>query len=313
MLSQLRAETDREPAARGFSFARPSRPLGLAVPRDAPGEDTTVFQEIAQAHREIYALYEIAQSMGTGLGVSDTMTLIAAKLRNVVPFSACALFLRDVATAVFGCRFATGVDAELLRQVVLRDERSVIGWVGANRRPLVNARPSADFEAAGMLVTTELRSSLVCPLVVQDRLVGALAVYETVAGAFTDDHRRLHAVRRVPPGLPERGDRLGRDGLHDRRVPVHRMRRRRGRAAVQARLPGRLHRAASRLRRDARGAARQVPGAPRLIRGSAPRLTRHRLLWVGLQADATWSLWVGLQADAALGVAERVQSRRRSA
>jgi diguanylate cyclase (GGDEF)-like protein/putative nucleotidyltransferase with HDIG domain len=192
MLPRLRAEMDREPAfARGFSFARTDRPVGLAVPRDAPGEDTSVFQEIAQAHREIYALYEIAQSMGTGLGVSDTMTLIAAKLRNVVPFSACALFLHDAATAMFGCRFATGVDAELLRQVVLRDERSVIGWVGANRRPLVNARPSADFEAAGLLVTTELRSSLVCPLVVQDRLVGALAVYETVPGAFTDDHRRL--------------------------------------------------------------------------------------------------------------------------
>jgi diguanylate cyclase (GGDEF)-like protein/putative nucleotidyltransferase with HDIG domain len=191
MLPQLRAEMDREPVSRGFSFARPNRPVGLAVSRDAPGEDTSVFQEIAQAHREIYALYEIAQSMGTGLGVSDTMTLIAAKLRNVVPFSACALFLHDAATALFGCRFATGVDAELLRQVVLRDECSVIGWVGANRRPLVNARPSADFEAAGMLVTTALRSSLVCPLVVQDRLVGALAVYETVPGAFTDDHRRL--------------------------------------------------------------------------------------------------------------------------
>jgi diguanylate cyclase (GGDEF)-like protein/putative nucleotidyltransferase with HDIG domain len=192
MLSELRAETDGEPVFSGaFSFARANRPVGIGVPRDAPGEDTTVFQEIAQAHREIYALYEIAQSMGTGLGVPDTMTLIAAKLRNVVPFSACALFLHDAATAVFGCRFATGVDAELLRQVVLRDERSVVGWVGANRRPLVNARPSADFEAAGMLVTTALRSSLVCPLVVQDRLVGALAVYETVPGAFTDDHRRL--------------------------------------------------------------------------------------------------------------------------
>jgi diguanylate cyclase (GGDEF)-like protein/putative nucleotidyltransferase with HDIG domain len=192
LLPELRAEMDREPVfSLGFSFARSQRPVGLTLSRDTPSEDTTVFKEIAQAHREIYALYEIAQSMGTGLGLPDTMTLIAAKLRNVVPFSACALFLHDEATAVFGCRFATGVDAELLRQVVLRDERSVIGWVGANRRPLVNARPSADFEAAGMLVTTALRSSLVCPLVVQDRLVGALAVYETVPGAFTDDHRRL--------------------------------------------------------------------------------------------------------------------------
>src|SRR6186997_3235976 len=47
----------------------------------------TVFDDIALAHREIYALYEIAQAMGTSLGVADTMALIASKLSNLVPFS----------------------------------------------------------------------------------------------------------------------------------------------------------------------------------------------------------------------------------
>ncbi len=54
---------------------------------------TNVFQDIALAHREIYALYEIAQAMGSSLGVSDTMALISSKLSNIVPFSCCALFL----------------------------------------------------------------------------------------------------------------------------------------------------------------------------------------------------------------------------
>ncbi len=52
---------------------------------------TTVFDDIAHAHREIYALYEIAQTMGTSLGVSDTMALITSKLSSLVPFSSCAL------------------------------------------------------------------------------------------------------------------------------------------------------------------------------------------------------------------------------
>src|SRR5436309_7347745 len=42
------------------------------------------FENIALAHREIYALYEIAQSMGTSLGVSDTMALISSKLSKIV-------------------------------------------------------------------------------------------------------------------------------------------------------------------------------------------------------------------------------------
>ena len=41
---------------------------------------SSVFNDIAVAHREIYALYQIAQTMGTSLGVSDTMALIASKL-----------------------------------------------------------------------------------------------------------------------------------------------------------------------------------------------------------------------------------------
>ena len=54
---------------------------------------------------------------------------------------------------------------------------------------------------------------------------------------------RLHRLRRLQAGLPQRGDQRRRPDLRDRPAEVHRMRRRRGRAAVQAGLPGRLHRA----------------------------------------------------------------------
>ncbi len=74
----------------------------------------TVFEDIALAHREIYALYEIAQTMGTSLGVADTMALISSKLSNLVPFSACALFLFDEEADTLRCRFATGVEADAI-------------------------------------------------------------------------------------------------------------------------------------------------------------------------------------------------------
>src|SRR5262249_61683263 len=75
---------------------------------------TNVFQDIALAHREIYALYEIAQAMGSSLGVSDTMALISSKLSNIVPFSCCALFLYNDESETLRCRFATGVQAETI-------------------------------------------------------------------------------------------------------------------------------------------------------------------------------------------------------
>ena len=86
-------------AGRGAA-ARSERCAGRAAEEQPPqGQPATglapepskknVFEDIALAHREIYALYEIAQAMGTSLGVSDTMALISAKLTNLVPF-ACA-------------------------------------------------------------------------------------------------------------------------------------------------------------------------------------------------------------------------------
>jgi diguanylate cyclase (GGDEF)-like protein/putative nucleotidyltransferase with HDIG domain len=150
-----------------------------------------VFDDIALAHREIYALYEIAQAMGTSLGVSDTMALISAKLSNLVPFSCAALFLFDEETETLRCRFATGTDADIIQQVTVRSGEGLTGWVARNRRPLVNARPSADLEAAGLSPATQLQSALVCPLLFNERFIGTLSVYHLAPAFYRDDHRRL--------------------------------------------------------------------------------------------------------------------------
>lgn len=151
----------------------------------------TVFDDIALAHREIYALYEIAQAMGTSLGVADTMALISSKLSNLVPFSCCALFLHNEELETLRCRFATGIDSEVIQQISVKSGLGLTGWVARNRRTLVNARPSADLEAAGISATTSLQSALVCPLVFNERFIGTLSVYHIDSGCYSEDHRRL--------------------------------------------------------------------------------------------------------------------------
>ena len=166
--------------------------VGLVNEGDEPSVRTNVFQDIALAHREIYALYEIAQAMGSSLGVSDTMALISSKLSNIVPFSCCALFLYNDETETLRCRYATGVEAEIIQQMTIRSGHGLTGWVARNRRPLVNARPSTDFEAAGLPADrTSLHAALVCPLLFNERFIGTISVYHTEASVYTDDHRRL--------------------------------------------------------------------------------------------------------------------------
>jgi diguanylate cyclase (GGDEF)-like protein/putative nucleotidyltransferase with HDIG domain len=191
-------------AAEADASAEPSRKL-TRVPTHAPtaapavglvdestSVKTNVFQDIALAHREIYALYEIAQAMGSSLGVSDTMALISSKLSNIVPFSCCALFLYNDEAETLRCRFATGVEAETIQQLMIRNGHGLTGWVARNRRPLVNARPSTDLEAAGFPSDrTTLHSALVCPLLFNERFIGTISVYHTEPSIYTDDHRRL--------------------------------------------------------------------------------------------------------------------------
>src|SRR5262249_61244422 len=99
------------------------------------------------AHREIYALYEIAQSMGTSLGVADTMALVSSKLTKIIPWSGCALFLTHNEGETLKCRYAAGSDAPLLLNATLTLDEGLSGWVARNRRTLVNANPSLTFDA----------------------------------------------------------------------------------------------------------------------------------------------------------------------
>jgi diguanylate cyclase (GGDEF)-like protein/putative nucleotidyltransferase with HDIG domain len=192
MLPDLTAEAERLENAPGRRLSLETisdrgRPAVGFQPESSKG--TTVFEDIAHAHREIYALYEIAQTMGTSLGVSDTMALISSKLSSLVPFSSCALFLFTEETDTLHCAFATGTEA--VQSMTIRSGQGLTGWVARNRRPLVNARPSADFEAAGLARPTALQSALVAPLVFNDRFIGTLAVYHVTPDFYTDDHRRL--------------------------------------------------------------------------------------------------------------------------
>ena len=151
----------------------------------------TVLEDISLAHREIYALYEIAQALGSQLGVADTMSIISSKLTNIVPFTASALFLLDPGGETLTCRYAIGTDSDLILKTTVRVGEGLTGWVARNRRCLVNARPEADLEAGGRDGELRVKSALICPLIVQERFIGTLTVYHSEPSFYREDHRRL--------------------------------------------------------------------------------------------------------------------------
>ncbi len=134
-------------------------------------------RDIAGAHHEEQTLYDIAQALGSRLGVSEAMMLIRDKVSRLVPFTTCALFLGDDESG-FLCRWADGPGTEAL-----------LKWPPKNWSEISLRFPScADGRGAH---GEELQALLPCPLNFDGRLMGGLVIYHTVPGGFTDEHRRV--------------------------------------------------------------------------------------------------------------------------
>jgi diguanylate cyclase (GGDEF)-like protein len=125
------------------------------------------------------------------MSLSEMMTFVGAKLNTLVPFSACALFVRR-GDEDLRCRFASGQHANLLEDASIANGNGLSGWVARHRRPLVNGLPMVEFNAAGITTSDmQLQSALICPLLVGDEVIGTIAVYDNAAGSYTEDHRRV--------------------------------------------------------------------------------------------------------------------------
>ncbi|HNV01764.1 MAG TPA: diguanylate cyclase [Vicinamibacterales bacterium] len=167
-----------------------SRRAGEAAAR-RPGP-SELLEHIGEAHREMSGLLEVAATMGTGLGVAESMSVLASKLDRLVPFSTCALFLYDEPNGVARCRFATGAGEQVFPGLMVRDGQGLVGRAIATRACVVNGDPAAELDASKPgLAEAGLQSALVCPLVVAGSVRGALALYHTDPAYFTDNHRRL--------------------------------------------------------------------------------------------------------------------------
>lgn len=157
----------------------------------AAGKTSGAFAEIALANQENYTMYEIARAMGRSLSLSETMTLISSKVSALVPFSTCALFVRS-SGEMLRCRFATGLNADLLDKTSIKEGSGLSGWVARHKQPLVNGMARAEFSAAGAdSAESDLESALVCPLLVNDQVIGTIAVFHVEIGCYGEDHRRV--------------------------------------------------------------------------------------------------------------------------
>ncbi|HEX8843519.1 MAG TPA: diguanylate cyclase [Pyrinomonadaceae bacterium] len=181
---QVPSEQDEE--------ANASRPdAGLASDTLGTPNDVTGFRSITEAQREVFALHEIAQTIGSSLNLQDTVALVSSKLRAIVPFDTCVIYLVDEKSGKAMPAHAAGENSEIFSKRRINIGEGITGWVIANARSMCNASPELDLVGLPEDLIKAIRGVLVAPLIREDGAFGAITLYSKSRISYTSEHVRL--------------------------------------------------------------------------------------------------------------------------
>ncbi len=147
--------------------------------------------EIKNAHREVYSLYEIARTFGSSLDIQDTVSVLVNKVGHIVPFETCIVYLYDELKGYATTAHVAGRNAEALSGRCVALGEGAVGFALANRSAASQFDPMLDFAGVALAPGSEYRSMVALPLIKGERLLGALAIYATERNRYTDEHTRL--------------------------------------------------------------------------------------------------------------------------
>jgi diguanylate cyclase (GGDEF)-like protein/putative nucleotidyltransferase with HDIG domain len=146
---------------------------------------------IVAARQEARTLLEFSKELGRSLSLYETLSLVAARLRKLVPCDAVAIYLVRFDKLV--PEYVTGDDFRVFSSLQIPIGEGLSGWVAQNRKPILNGNPSVEpnYLSEGH-PGSYTSSALAVPLMRGgDEVLGVLAMYKQEADAFSSDHLRI--------------------------------------------------------------------------------------------------------------------------
>jgi diguanylate cyclase (GGDEF)-like protein/putative nucleotidyltransferase with HDIG domain len=180
----------------GVEPVNADRLFGLSVAPVPRTPTEKALRDIASAQREALSLYEISQTLGSTLKLSEVLPIVAAKLENVANFTTLVIYLAE--GDKLRAAYVTGKNAEALRGIEMPAAEGGAGWVAEHRQVLIGGSPLADLQRPlGPATAAAYRSTAIFPLERDQTLVGTLALYcEEDRGYSADEVRLLETISR---------------------------------------------------------------------------------------------------------------------
>ena len=187
-LRNLREFEARVEAA-GLGYQKDESELDAA---QSPQDDSKGYvDQIKRANREVFTLYELARIFTSSLNLDDTLTLFARKIRELVPFDTCSVFLIDEGGFESRAVYTEGKHATVLKDRLIRPGDGATGFALKKRQPVINVNPNLDFSFSHQEFIDEYTAIASLPLVANERLLGAVTLYSCSLSKYEDEHIRL--------------------------------------------------------------------------------------------------------------------------
>lgn len=154
------------------------------------GDRKNFLQAIAAARGEGQMLFELSQALGNSLSLDETLSVLAVRLKRLIPHDSMAVFICKDDHLV--PEYVSGESFREFASLRIRMGEGLCGWVAENHKPIVNGNPAVErgfVEGEGQ--SSPLLSALAVPLEGVNRIVGVLGLYRREKDAFTGDHLRI--------------------------------------------------------------------------------------------------------------------------
>ncbi len=160
------------------------------MPNEAEVRATSFLTSIISARQEAQLLFELAQTLGNSLSLKETLSVVAVRLKEMIPHDSIVFFVCQGETLI--PEYAHGVDYDLFTSIRIPLGQGLSGWVARNEKPITNGNPAAEtFHLGTSSRVTSLQSALCVPLRGRDGVAGVLTLYHRERNCFTKDHLRL--------------------------------------------------------------------------------------------------------------------------
>lgn len=162
----------------------------IHITNEANGEISYV-QQIKNANREVFTLYELARIFGSAVNLEETLSLFTKKILELVPYDSCAIYLCDGLRDEAIAAFAAGANSRELRGWKIRSGIGVTGIVLKKRKPISYTEPSSDFKGHDGSFINDYSAMISLPLIADDKLLGAVSLYSCELEKYGEEHLRL--------------------------------------------------------------------------------------------------------------------------